>query len=74
MDRDSEWGVLGDGGDNITYGEGRWGWLIGETKNRILDSRWFRLYDLAHFIQILHDFFRTIANRTCQPFAYKLLL
>jgi hypothetical protein len=37
---DLERGAVGgrDGGDNITYGEGGWGWVIGEMKNGVLES------------------------------------
>lgn len=73
MDRDPELGGVGehDGGDNITYGEGRWGRLIGETKNGILESWWLCPYNLAHFIQALHNFLRTMANGIYQVFACK---
>ena len=43
MDHDPERGVVGgcDGGDDISYGEGRGGRHIGETKYGILESWWF---------------------------------
>ena len=64
MDSDLERGAVGrhDGGDNITYGEGRWGWPIGETKNGILESWWFDLYDLTRFVEVLHNLFGTKAT------------
>ena len=64
MNRDSERRVVGgcDGRDNITYCEGRWGRLIGETKYGVLESQWFCVQNLTHFIEALHNFFGTTAD------------
>ena len=64
MDCDLKLGRAGhhDGGDNIAYGEGRRRWLIGETKNGILESRGFWVRNLAQFVEALRNFFRTTAN------------
>ena len=65
MDSDPERGAAGrhDGGDNITYGEGRWGRHIGETKNGILERWWFYFCDLTYFSEALRNFFRTMATK-----------
>jgi hypothetical protein len=70
MDRDLKLGGVGehDGRDNITQGEGRWGRLIGETKNGILESWSLCAYNLAHFVQALHNLFRTMADGIRQAF------
>jgi hypothetical protein len=69
MDCDPELGRVGrhDGGDNIAYGEGRWRRLIGDTKNRILESRWLCVRNLAHFVEALGSFFRATANGIIKP-------
>ena len=50
------------GGNNVAYGEGRWGWLIGETKDRILEGRPFYAYYLTHLFEALHNHLRTLAD------------
>lgn len=61
---DPERGAVGghDGGDNVTYGEGGRGWVISETKNGILESQWFCVFNLTHFAEALHNLFRTMAD------------
>jgi len=56
------------GGDDIPYGEGRWRRLIGKTKNRVLESWWLRVYNLAKFVEALHNLFRTVADGIYQAF------
>ena len=62
---DLEGGATGRhyGGDNVAYGEGRWGWLIGETNNRILEGWWFYVYYLSHLFEALRNPLRTLAGR-----------
>ena len=49
--------------DNVAYGEGWWGWLIGETNNGILESWWFYyVYCLAHLFEVLRNPLRTLAS------------
>jgi hypothetical protein len=69
MDCDPELGCVGhhDGGDDITYGEGRWRRLIGDTKNKILESRRLCVCNLAHFVEALRNFFRATANGIIKP-------
>jgi hypothetical protein len=66
MDCDPELGCVGqcDGGDDIAYGEGRWRWLIGDTKNWIMKSRWLRVRNLAQFFEALRNLFRATTSRT----------
>jgi hypothetical protein len=69
MDCDPELGCIGhnDGGDDIAYGEGRWRRLIGDPKNRILESRRHCVCNLAHFVEALHNYFRATANGIIKP-------
>ena len=69
MDCDPELGCVGhhDGGNDITYGEGRGRRLIGDTKNRILESRWHCVCNLADFVEALCNFFRATANGIFKP-------
>lgn len=48
-------------GDNVAYGEGRRRWLIGDTKNGILEGRWFYVYYLTRLFEALYDPLRTLA-------------
>ena len=65
MNSDLERGTVGerDGRDDITYGECWWGWLIGETKNWILESWWFYVYNLTHFVERFGNFLRTMSDK-----------
>jgi hypothetical protein len=47
------------GGDNVAYGENRWGWLIGKNTNRILEVWWFHVY---YLFEALCDTLRTLAG------------
>ena len=49
-------------GDNVAYGEGRWGWLIGETKNGILEGWWFYVYYLTDLFEAFRNPLRTLAG------------
>lgn len=49
-------------GDNVAYGEGRRGWLIGDTKNGILEGWWFYVYYLTRLFEVLCDPLRTLAG------------
>jgi len=65
MNGDLKRGTVGkhDGKDDITYGECWWGWLIGETKNWILESWWFYVYNLTHFVERFGNFLRTMSDK-----------
>jgi len=69
MDCDPELGCVRhhNGGDDIAYGEGRWGRLIGHTKNRILESWRVCVCNLAHFVETLRNFFGATANGIIKP-------
>jgi hypothetical protein len=73
MDCDSELGSVGqhDGGDDITYGEGRWRRLISDVENEILESWRLRVNNLADFVEALRNFFRTAANGMYHAFVGK---
>jgi len=73
VDRDPELRAVGEqnSGDNISYGERRWGRLIGESKNGILESWWLRVYNLAQFVEALHNLFRAVADGIYQAFLCK---
>ena len=69
MDCDTELRCVGhhDGRDDIAYGKGRRRRLIGDTKNRILESRGLGVCNLAHFVEALGNFFDTTANGILKP-------
>ena len=69
MDCDPELRCVGrhDGGDDIAYGEGRRRRLIGDTKNRILESRRLCVCNLTHLVEALRNYFKAAANGIIKP-------